>query len=372
MSELPRAAEAAEKLARLRERMRRRGARSAALCRTANFAWLTGGGRSFVAVTAEMGVAWLVVDERRVTVVANNIEAARLREEELAGLDWEVRSCDWWAPGGPARVALDLAGDPAGVLADGAVPGAMDGSADLLELRTTLGQAERIRAAEVGRDTAAALEAACRACRPGETEFALVGRLAAECYARGIEPVVHLAAADGRAALRRHPLPTDARVRQYALVAACGMRGGLVVSCTRLVHFGPPGDDLRRRWAACAAVDAAMISATRPGATAGQVFDVAERSYAAAGFAGEWRFHHQGGLAGYASREWRAEPGGRQIVGPAQLFAWNPSVAGTKSEDTILTGEGAPRILTETGAWPLAAFEPEPGVVVRRPEILVL
>lgn len=372
MSGSPRAVEAAEKLARLRERKGRRGARAAVLGRAANFAWLSGGGRSFIAVTAETGAAWLVVDEHAVTVVANNIEAARLREEELAGLDWEVRSCDWWEPGGLARLARELTGDPAGVLADGTVPGAIDGSADLAELRTTLGQAERTRAAAVGRDTAEALEAACRNCRPGETEFALVGRLAAECYARGIEPVVHLAAADGRAALRRHPLPTEAPVRQYALVAACGMRGGLVVSCTRLVHFGPPSDDLRRRWQACAAVDAAMISATRPGATAGQIFDVAVRSYAAAGFAGEWRFHHQGGLAGYASREWRAEPGGLPVVGPGQIFAWNPSVAGTKSEDTILVGAGAPRILTETGAWPLAAFEPEPGVIVRRPQILVL
>jgi len=372
MSLSPRTAEVAEKLERLRERMRARGAGAAVLTRIANFAWLSGGGRSFINVAAEGGAAWIAVTADRVAVLTSNIEAARLREEELAGLDWDLLPFDWWDEAGLTQGLRGLVGETP-LLADGGVPGAIDGAADLVALRTALSPPERVRAAELGRDVAAALEACCRALRPGEAEFEIAGRLAAECYTRGAEPVVHLVAADERAFTRRHPLPTRAVLRRYALVAVCGLRGGLVVSCTRLVHFGAPAPDLLRRWHTAAEVDAAMIAATRPGATAGAVLAAARAAYTRLGFPEEWRQHHQGGLAGYASREWRAVPDGRQVVAPGQLFAWNPSVAGVKSEDTILSADGAgpPRVLTETGRWPLAEFPTAAGPV-RRPEMLVL
>ncbi len=371
-----RAAEVGLKLQRLRAHVAARGARGAVLTKVANVAWLSAGARTFINVAAEAGAAWVVVTPDRTAVLTNNIEAARLREEELAGLDWEVLACDWWEERGLERLLADVAGPAQGLLTDGGVPGTTDGAAEFAELRSALGAAEQARAAALGRDCGAALEACCRALVPGDTEFAVAGRLAAACYDRGVEPVVHLVAADARAWTRRHPLPTGAAVASYALVALCGMRDGLVMSCTRLVHFGRPPDDLLRRWRAAASVDAEMIAATRPGATAGDVFAAAEAAYRQTGFDGEWRHHHQGGLAGYASREWRAVPGGPQRVLPGQMFAWNPSVAGAKSEDTVLAAEApggaaAPRVLTETGGWPLATIGTRVGVAVRRPEILV-
>jgi antitoxin VapB len=32
--------------------------------------------------------------------------------------------------------------------------------------------------------------------------------------------------------------------------------------------------------------------------------------------------------------------------------AWNPTITGVKSEDTVLVGEDGPEVLTRTGAWP--------------------
>jgi Xaa-Pro aminopeptidase len=387
----PRRAEVEDKLVRLRSCLQRRGADAAVLTRVANFAWLTGGGRAYVNVASEGGVAWICVTPARVAVLTNNIEADRLREEELAGLDWEVLASDWWDDAGMLRrltevIGSGLRGRAPRVLADAPLPGlapgaeVVDGTADLVELRTQLSEPERVRAAELGRETAQALEACCREVRPGEEEHRIAARLAEQCLARAIVPVVALVATDERVYRRRHPLPTRARLQRYAMVVVCGLRGGLVVSCTRLVHLGPLEADLRRRWQAAAQVDAEMIAATRPGATAGEVFAAAQAAYSRCGFPDEWRHHHQGGLAGYASREWRALPGGRQRIGPHQLFAWNPSVAGAKSEDTILTlppaGEGQqaplPRVLTDTGDWPQAEVHTAGGLIVRRPEILVL
>ena len=52
-----------------------------------------------------------------------------------------------------------------------------------------------------------------------------------------------------------------------------------------------------------------------------------------------------------------------------QAYAWNPSITGTKSEDTILVGKEINEILTEIEGWPLIKIEIE-GRQVTRPAIL--
>jgi antitoxin VapB len=53
-----------------------------------------------------------------------------------------------------------------------------------------------------------------------------------------------------------------------------------------------------------------------------------------------------------------------------QVFAWNPSITGTKSEDSILVGETANEIITEIADWP--SINVQVGQqVIKRPAILV-
>jgi len=100
-------------------------------------------------------------------------------------------------------------------------------------------------------------------------------------------------------------------------------------------------------------VNAALIEATRPGRRAGEILTVALEAYAVAGHADEWQQHHQGGLAGFLGREYRAMPRSTQTVEAGQLFAWNPSVKGAKCEETILVGAQCNEVLTHTGDWPV-------------------
>ena len=87
----------------------------------------------------------------------------------------------------------------------------------------------------------------------------------------GQEDAAVLAAADERVYNVRHPIPTDKVIDRYAMLVLCGRKHGLVCSVTRLVHFGPLPDDLRRKMDACAEVDAAMLAASQPGATLGEI-----------------------------------------------------------------------------------------------------
>ena len=196
------------------------------------------------------------------------------------------------------------------------------------------------------------MDAAARAVRPGQTEHQIGGLLAGEAECRGVQAIVNLVATDGRVSAFRHPLPTEKVLDRYAMLVLCGRRWGLVRSLTRFVHFGRLPGDLRGRAEAVAEVDATFIAATRPGETLGGIFQRGRAAYAAAGFPDEWRLHHQGGLAGYEPREVVATPGSTDPVVAGQVYAWNPSITGTKSEDTILVGEAENEVLTHIEGWP--------------------
>jgi antitoxin VapB len=221
------------------------------------------------------------------------------------------------------------------------------------------------------------MDAAVRAVSPGQSEYQIAGLLAQEAECRGVQATVILVAADERIFNYRHPIPTGKKLERYAMLVLCGQRQGLVCSLTRLVHFGPLPDELRRRAAAVAQVDATFIAATRPGRLLGQIFRDGVAAYAQAGFPDEWRLHHQGGPAGYEPREIVANPDSADNVSTGQVYAWNPSITGTKSEDTILVGENGNEILTAIPGWPSLAVPvvgdfASGGQMIERPAILEL
>ena len=108
----------------------------------------------------------------------------------------------------------------------------------------------------------------------------------------------------------------------------------------------------------------------RPGRTLGEIFARAAAAYAETGFDGEWQLHHQGGPAGYEPREFLATPDSADVVALGQAYAWNPSIAGTKSEDTILVGAQGNEEITGIRDWPMQSISLANGQVYARPAVL--
>jgi antitoxin VapB len=75
-------------------------------------------------------------------------------------------------------------------------------------------------------------------------------------------------------------------------------------------------------------------------------------AYAEVGYPDEWQKHNQGGAAGYQSRDYDGSPTNSEIVVADQGFAWNPSITGVKSEDTMIVHENGSEFITVTGEWP--------------------
>ena len=101
------------------------------------------------------------------------------------------------------------------------------------------------------------------------------------------------------------------------------------------------------------------------------VFQSAKDAYAEVGFSNEWQLHHQGGPAGYDPREFLATDEIDVPIGIGQVYAWNPSITGIKSEDTILVGEQENEIISAISGWPTIPVEID-GQVVERPRVLVV
>jgi antitoxin VapB len=332
-----------------------------------SFAWATCGAASHVNTATGQGVATLLLTPHGRHLITNNIEATRLREEEkLESMGWEFHIAPWH----DAQEAVVALTRGLKVGADCDLAGTANLSDEIARLRARLTPEEGERFRRLGRLCAEAMDHAIRRIQPGQSEHEMAAMLAEQAERRGVQAIVNLVASDERIAAFRHPLPTAKALERYAMLVLCGRRWGLVGSITRLIHFGRLPDDLRRRMEACARVDGAMIQATRPGRTLGDVFLRAQQAYAENGFADEWRLHHQGGPAGYEPRELLATPGSKEPVLLGQAFAWNPSITGAKSEDTILVGASENEVLTAVEGWPMILTGVGDPAAEERPAVL--
>jgi Xaa-Pro aminopeptidase len=215
--------------------------------------------------------------------------------------------------------------------------------------RRQLGSDELERYRQDGQDVARAMVESLHTLEPRMTEREVAADLAARLQQRGFFAPVLLVAGEERQPVHRHPLPTDAVIGRHALLAVTAERNGLHVSMTRLASFGAAPHELLDLTQKASFVDAAALAASRPGRTLGDVFASIEEAYAAHGFPGEWRRHHQGGLTGYMGREVFATPGNSTAIPESAAVAWNPSISGgAKSEDTALVTAGPIEVITRT------------------------
>lgn len=347
-----------EKDARLERFCRERGAHGVLLRRRSNIAWITDGADTHVDLSSPLGVATVLWTPGQKAVYTDNIEAGRLVDEEFPP-QWQVDSGLWWEDQASwVEARLDPSGQ--GFHRDVFVTDWPEDHVAELRASLTAGEVETVRA--LGADCAEVMQRAMKDVRPGMSEQEVAARIIGDLRARGIVTTVMLVAADQRLRNYRHPIPTGNRIERMVMAAICAQRKGLIVSITRLVHFGPIDAELRARHEACCRVDRVLHDATRPGARWCDILDRAIECYEEAGYPEEWKKHHQGGPMGYEPRDFKATPTETRAVRENQLVGWNPSITGTKSEDTILsTGE----VMTQMSDWPMVDSVNRPDILVR-------
>ena len=353
-----------EKIGRLRELMDEKGITSTLITRRDNFSWITGGAREWVSYSGG-AVAWILVTPEKGFLVSNNIESRRLMYEEIEG-EFELIEYRWYED--PMRKIEKILGKrPA---TDGKIESFLDISEDLKKMRIVLDEWEMEKARKNGKDMQRIFEDVLIESKPDMTELDIAGRLREAFTYEGFELPVLLVFSEETRKMYRHNLPTDRKLGRFFFVSICAQRRGIVLSMTRSVAFGRVPDDIKEQHELNALIDSEIISETKVGRSLGEMFEIIREIYEKHGYAEEFEKHHQGGLAGYNPREEKALPGSKTVINPGNLVAWNPTITGTKSEDTFLIFENGIEMLTftENTKWPVLEFDGG----IKRPGIKIL
>ncbi len=357
-----------EKESRVREFLRSRNLQALLLKRQANFSWMTCGGLNLVGITTEIGATSLLITEDTKFVISNNIEAPRMIDEEgLERQGFVVKTFPWHEDQEVALVK-ELVGDgPLG--SDVPFPDATILMEDIARLRYSLTPEEIERYQWLGERVSSALEKTMMKTKKGEKESEVVAKLCKEIWKDRIDPITLMAAADDRIYKFRHPIPTERKIEKYLMVSVNARKWGLIVSLTRFVHFGKLPEELMKQYEANVFIDCTFMAYTRPGIPVKEILLKGIESYQKKGYPEEWKLHHQGGSIGYTGRDYRVNFKTPDIVQESQAFTWNPSLTGTKSEDTILATSKGPMMITYPILYPTLTITVE-GIPFVRPAIL--
>ncbi len=353
------------KLERIRTMMRKRELFGCYIKRQDNFAWLTCGGVNYVAA-GETGNCGLLVTEDGLYAVTNNIEGPRMRDEEkLEELGFQILAGVWHDRGFEERMLGELCKNR--VWARDYGPENIQREVQALRFSLLPEEIERYR--DGGKLAAQIVEESAAELRPGHTEWDGVGQMAKRAALEGLEPLSLFCAADERIRLYRHAIAVGATIRERVQIGGNFKYKGLVIGLTRYVNFISVGEKLRQQYRDNVEIGSRMIEATVPGASYQAPLLAGKAAYERLGYGEEFAKHHQGGPIGYMARDFRVDFAQEGTICPNQAFCWNPTITGTKSEDTVIAGEEGPIFITGPCLFP--AMETEiSGCKFLRPDIL--
>lgn len=349
MTVMPRTAEVAAKLAQARRWLDEAGAGALRLRGIDWFAWATAGGSSAVLHGADAGVAEVLVTRGDACILADEIDADRLREEEVpAGFSYHVTP--WADPEWREQFVLEGAGG-APVLSDRPAGAEQALGPAAHHQRLVLSLAEQQRYRQLGSEAAAAMTEVMRAARADWTEHALAGEGARALWRRGIHPARVTAAGARRLALYRDPTPSSELLGECAMLVFGARRHGLYANLARFLSFGAAAPEAQ---AELLTVEATALAACAAGNSLAAVYHALGHAYRHAGRPEAIREYHQGGITGYLPHEMLATANTALALAPGMALAFNPSFGGIRIEDTFLLGEHGLENLTFDPAWPAA------------------
>jgi antitoxin VapB len=359
-SETERRDEILTKLLRIHDFIRQRPLDGVLFTQEGHFSWITGGGTGFLDRSQSEAQSKVLVTPTAVVVIANNIEAPRLRREVVKGLGFRVESYKYFeAVTEEQRIIANYCPDATRIATDASTAGlgVKLSDQDLLDLYYPLTDSEVKKYRWLGRKCSEVIESVADKVRPGMTEFDLQYLVARELWYWDIFPTVNLASVDERAMSLKQPVPKGMALESFVSLSVCARRWGVVVSMSRLLYFGEPSQELLEKFEVSGKVLAAMQSATQVGSTYRDVLDVNEKAYADGGYDDEWQKHVQGGPILTKGRVCHLRDQPDALIANRTVFAFNPTCAGSKHEDTFLLTRKGIEILTPCIRWPKRKHE---------------
>jgi Xaa-Pro aminopeptidase len=349
--------EVSRKLELIREALTETGATGIRLKGTDWFAWATAGASNTVLLTAETGVAEVLVTVRDAWVLTDEIEAQRLEDEELSA-DFKLH-VNPWADAAARESFVREVTNEGKIISDRPIPHVEKRLPASLQLqKQVMMSSELERYREVGRKASEAMTEVLKAAKPTWTEYQLAGAGAEALWDRGIHPALTLVAGERRLPLYRHATATGEAIGRQAMLVFCAREYGLYANLTRFVSFGSLGDERAQLHRHVREIEAQALNLCKSGTSLDAVYHALAQAYQQHGFPNAIREHHQGGTTGYLAREIVANPTTTDTLAENMAIAWNPSLAGAKIEDTfVILKDGTLENLTFDPNWPSIEVE---------------
>lgn len=337
-----------EKVGQIRKWLLREGFDGVLLGRRDNYTWISQGAMNHVVTCSENGVAYYAITQERIELIADSSDSLRVAREQNP-LEGNAIMVPWYEP---MEQYLQTYINNRRFVSDTGIAGTRCVQDQLVDLRMQLSENEVKRYEEVGRICARLVEGVCKSAKPGQTEQEIAALIKCRCIEQGISPDCVLVGADERIQIYRHPMPTDKRIEKSLMAVLGGQKYGLYISMTRMVYFGEVPEEISERYKKTQYVFACMQTMMQQGMSYGSYFERVKLLYKEAGYDGEWKYHHQGGPTGYGCREFVVNAGNEKRIQEGQAYAWNPTIQGTKCEETTFLGNGTIKTFTNTGEWP--------------------
>ena len=293
----------------------------------------------------------------RVEMVADSSDCPRMEKEQNA-LHADCVLVPWYET---LEGFLAWYCNGKGYASDTMIPGTSCVQEELVNLRMRLNETEVARYHEIGQECANIVEKVAMEARPGQTEREVAALLKMRCIDKGISPDCVLVGSDERILNYRHPVPSDKKIKNSLMVVLGGEKYGLNISMTRMVYFQEIPKEIHERMQKTQYIFAAMQNMMGEGLPYKEYFEEVKSLYAQAGYPDEWKMHHQGGPTGYGCREFVVTPSTEGIIKEGQAYAWNPTIQGTKCEETTYLKDGKIDILTRTEQWPCSVISTKYG-----------
>ncbi len=347
--------EVSTKLKLIRQILREIEAQALRLRGTDWFAWATAGGSNAVLLTAETGVAEVLVTTQEAWILTDEIEAQRLQDEEVTS-NFQIHISPWADVAIRESFVRDIT-DGGKIISDRPLPHIEKRlPASLTQQKRVMMSSELERYRQVGRKASEAMTEVLNAALPTWTEYQLAGAGAEALWARGLHPALTLVAGEKRLPLYRHATATGEAIGRQAMMVFCARGYGMYANLTRFVCFGALVDD-RGLHQHIREIEAVVLNLSQSGTSLNVAYDALAEAYKQHGFPYAIHQHHQGGTTGYLAREIIANPLTTDTLAENMVVAWNPSLPGAKVEDTFAIVDGKLENLTFDPNFPHVEVE---------------
>jgi hypothetical protein len=321
-----------------------------------NFAWLSSGGRNYIAATSDLGAALVVITLKRKYLIANTMDGMRILEEELHGLDYDLISLNWYEKSLIETAEDIIKGKKA--ISDIMMPGAEFNLQAIYDLHYPLTSSEVSRYRKIAVEAETILKKVADEIKPGMSEKDAEALLSIEYAKSDFFSAVILIGSDERIEKFRHPVPTNKKIQNIVMLAPAPRKCGLFIPITRMIYFGDKLPcELEKKYNTLLNFEANVFANCIEGASFAEIFETQQELYKNSEYSEEWREHFMGGLTGYFPNDPTQYSNPIAKVKQSQIFNWYLTITGAKVEEVLLTTKEGNELLSVNGAWPTKKIE---------------